>query len=69
MYINLSTPLNTSRFKCGNLVCRNSSYFRLLTLSNIPCIISLILLLVTLSTDAVTHSSPSFPQGIILPFL
>ena len=43
LYINLSTPLNTSRSMCRNLLCRNSNYFRLLTPSNIPCIISLTL--------------------------
>ena len=62
LYTNLSTPLNTSRSMCRNLLCRNSSYFRLPILSNIPCIISLILLPATLFTDALTHSRPSFPK-------
>jgi len=62
LYINLNTPLNTSRSMCRNLLRRNSSYFRLLTLSNIPCIISLTLQPASLLNDAVTHSSFSFPK-------
>jgi len=40
----LTNPLNTSLSKCFNLLCRKSWYFRLLLFSNVPGIISLILL-------------------------
>ena len=61
IYIKLSTQLKTSLSKCSNLLCRKSSYFRLLILSNMLRIISLILFPASLLTGAITESSPSFP--------